>query len=333
MERDLNATRLEIVPERIPGGRNRQSISCTLILMISALRTYDLCVVGHVTRDRIEMLGGSTVMQAGGTAYYSSLTAHRLGLSTAVVTRMRNADRHELLSEMEAAGIDLKVHACRATTVFVNTFADAGRENRTQKVLSIAAPFEPENLGVDARCYLLGPLTCDEITAECVEKLGSSGARIALDIQGLVRRVVNARVEPHASADALRILKWVDVLKASRDEAFLITERDSIEEAARVLAKAGPSEVLITSGSEGSHIFYEGRLFAIPVYPPRRVVDTNGCGDTYHAAYLAHRLRGESVEKAGQFASTIAGIKTGYHGAFRQPAPKCIVSRSASSNL
>ena len=39
------------------------------------------------------------------------------------------------------------------------------------------------------------------------------------------------------------------------------------------------------------------------------VVDTTGCGDTYMAAYVSHRLKNCSIEESGNFASRIASEK------------------------
>ena len=66
--------------------------------------TFDLAIIGHLTQDRIEIAGEPPRIQPGGTAYYASLTARRLGLKTAVITKLRPADRDDLLADLEASG-------------------------------------------------------------------------------------------------------------------------------------------------------------------------------------------------------------------------------------
>lgn len=282
---------------------------------------FDLCVIGHATRDRIEIASDAPRVLPGGTVQYAGTAGSRLGLRTHVVTKMRASDRQELLSNLESLGISVCVHASPVTTEFVNIFPSAPSDVRLQKVLSVASPFQPSEITTKARAYLFGPLTRSEMDRSCIEPLASRGARVALDVQGLLRETTGTFVELGPNPAALELLAWVDVLKANAEEAYLLTGSGSIEQAARRLAAAGPSEILITSGSEGSHVFAKGRLTSIPAYPPAEVVDTTGCGDTYVAAYLARRLAGSAVEASADYASRVAGAKAGYHGALREVVP------------
>lgn len=278
---------------------------------------YDVCVIGHITRDRIEIAGSPVRVQPGGTLYYSSLTAARLGLRTVAITRIRHIDRSLLLNGLQTAGISVRAIDSLRTTEYVNSFSIHRPDERRQRVLSVAEPFYPDDINAAADVYLFGPLTHSDIRLECVERAASTGGIVAMDIQGLLRHVRDSRVEHVRSAAAIRMLRRVDILKAGRDEALLITGERTIEAAAQALAAAGPREVLVTSGGFGSHVLAGGELSSVPAYAPSKVVDTTGCGDTYLAAYVAHRLDGASPEEAGHSASRVAGAKTAYHGAFR----------------
>lgn len=285
--------------------------------VIANAMAYEFCVIGHITRDRIAISGKPVRVQPGGTVYYSGLTAARLGLQTAAITRMREADRSLLLNGMRTAGISVRAFESPCTTEYVNRFSSDKVDERTQEVHAVAAPFQPEDICVDADVYVFGPLTQSEFSLDCVEQAASSGRLIAMDVQGLIRRVHGRRVVHVKSGEALKMLRRVNILKAGCDEAMLLTGENSIESAAHALYEAGPHEVLVTSGGAGSHVLADGEFTAIPAYAPPQVVDTTGCGDTYLAAYVARRLSDDSPGDSAHFASLVAGAKTAYHGAFR----------------
>lgn len=280
---------------------------------------YDICIIGHVTRDRIQLDGSPERLQPGGTVYYSGLAAARLGLRTLAITKLCAVDRAILLNGMETAGVAVRaLDSCR-TTEFVNAVSSGDSDERRQHVLAVADPFEPCDIDANAAVYLFGPLTRNDIAPSCVERAVSGRGLVAMDVQGLLRNVRGSRVELAGSAEALHLLRHVDILKAGRQEALLLTGERTIAGAARALAAAGPREVLITSGGDGSHVYVRGTLIPIPAFAPQVVLDTTGCGDTYLAAYVSHRLRGGTPEEAGLFASRVAGAKTAYYGAFRGP--------------
>lgn len=58
-------------------------------------------------------------------------------------------------------------------------------------------------------------------------------------------------------------------------------------------------------------------LVTSPIFPPEKVVDTLGAGDTFNAATIVALSNGVSVQKAITFGCKIAGAKcgmTGYKG-------------------
>ncbi|NIR38379.1 MAG: ribokinase, partial [Actinobacteria bacterium] len=67
------------------------------------------------------------------------------------------------------------------------------------------------------------------------------------------------------------------------------------EEAARRIAELGPREVIVTLGGDGSVVLARDVLHRIEAHPPSRLVDATGCGDTFLAAYMAHRLGSDDV--------------------------------------
>ncbi|MEM6280287.1 MAG: PfkB family carbohydrate kinase, partial [Verrucomicrobiota bacterium] len=81
------------------------------------------------------------------------------------------------------------------------------------------------------------------------------------------------------------------------------------EEQLEVLASSGAPLVGITDGSEGSWFRTEGaEVFHQPAFPVENLVDTTGCGDVFHGAFLSTVLSGRSWRDCAEFASAAAAI-------------------------
>ena len=78
----------------------------------------------------------------------------------------------------------------------------------------------------------------------------------------------------------------------------------------------GVREVIITLGGGGSVIYAEGQFYETPAYPPTKLVDATGCGDTYSAGYLYARAKGMSYFESGQFAAAMCTLKLEHTGPF-----------------
>ena len=56
------------------------------------------------------------------------------------------------------------------------------------------------------------------------------------------------------------------------------------------------------------------QVYESHAYPPGKVVDTLGAGDTFNAGVIHHLSRGRSVSEALQYACKLAGTKCGMVG-------------------
>ena len=56
---------------------------------------FDVCVIGHVTRDVITIKGKTKKVAPGGTAYYTGIACRSLGLRTSVVTKVATDVREQ----------------------------------------------------------------------------------------------------------------------------------------------------------------------------------------------------------------------------------------------
>ena len=281
----------------------------------------DVCIIGHVTKDISRFCGRPGGEMPGGVVYYAGVAFQSLGLETVVVTKAAKDDAEEILGKLREIGVKTYCCASGVTTVFENDYSGNGLEFRDQKVRSIATAFDPRDLApVWAKTFHLGPLTNGEISVRFLEAVSQRGGRVFLDVQGFLRKIEEGKVRLVDWPDKREALAHVDVLKADLGEARILSGEEDPERAARKLAEFGPEEVVLTCGRKGSLILAGGRLYDIPASPPRIVADPTGCGDSYGAGYIFHRLQSDDIAAAGRFATVLATLNLECHGPFRGDA-------------
>ena len=106
-----------------------------------------------------------------------------------------------------------------------------------------------------------------------------------------------------------RLVPQADVCIVAREFAARYTGQDDPLRAGPALLAAGPWLAAITDGVRGSWVFTRDRRegFHQPSFPVE-VVDTTGCGDTYHGVFLVALSQGLQPERAAQLASAAAAL-------------------------
>lgn len=85
------------------------------------------------------------------------------------------------------------------------------------------------------------------------------------------------------------------------------TGLQALEAVAAALLQPPAALVVLTDGVRGSHVFTaDGAAFHQPAFPAQPVVDTTGCGDVYHGAFLHGWLAGNSLHECAALASKLA---------------------------
>ena len=278
---------------------------------------FDVCIIGHVTRDIIRLRRRASNEMFGGVPYYAGIALQSLGLETAVISKATKTDADEIMAKLQQIGVRTYCSATAATTVFENDYSGDGLEIRDQRVRSVASAFGPRDLGgLRAKIFHLGPLTDGEMSVGFLEAVSRRRGRVFLDVQGFLRRIEHGQVRMVDWRDKREGLDHVDILKANLAEARILSGEEDAERAARAIADLGPAEVVITLGGEGSLLLASGRVYTVPAFRPRTIVDPTGCGDSYSAGYIFCRLRSDDIEAAGRFGAALATLKLQYHGPF-----------------
>lgn len=278
---------------------------------------YDICCIGHITRDKV-VTPQSEMHMAGGTAFYFSHAINTTPAKYLLVTALGEGDLPRV-ADLRAKNIEVMALPSTHTVYFENTYT-GNLDHRTQRVLQVADPFTIEQLQpAAASIYHLGPLLAPDMSADLIRLLASKG-KVSLDVQGFLRKVDGQKVVPIDWAEKIEALPYISMLKANEYEMEVLTGQADPRTGARMLADWGVEEVIITLGSKGSVLYHNNTFYDIPAYIPRQVVDATGCGDTYMAGYLSQRIQGATLQHAGEFAAAMASLKLESSGPFTKTA-------------
>jgi len=287
-----------------------------ILAVVSSM--FDVCVIGHVVWDRNFYGNLGRKPQPGGVGYYAAMTYCRLGLRTAVVTKVAAKDDRALLRDLRSSGVEVFNLPTKSTTTFENYYSADNFDVRVQRVGSRAEVIRLTEIPeIQANTIHFGPLTPDDIELDVMVRDLSLRSTIALDAQGLVREIVDGAVVAKERVDHGHWLRFVDVLKVDTQELLIYAGSASPSNAVRGLLDRGVDELVVTKGALGSTVFRGDDSFRIDAIRPRRSVDVTGCGDTFLAAYMAKRMTSEDIEECGEFASAAASINLECSGPFK----------------
>jgi len=103
------------------------------------------------------------------------------------------------------------------------------------------------------------------------------------------------------------ILPLVDILIVARDFAERLSKSTGRKKQMDILSQWGAEIVGITDGVNGSR-FREmgGSEFSQSAFPIESIIDTTGCGDVFHGAFLSEYVRGSDTKQCARFASAAA---------------------------
>ena len=286
----------------------------------------EIICIGHITHDHI-VTPDIDLHIPGGTAWYFAWGMQALAASDPnpcspyrLITAVGEEDM-PAVEQLRKAGVRVEVLPSQATVYFENKYGH-NMNNRQQRVLSKAAPFtwdrlEPLLQGVERPYFILGSLLADDFPLDVIRHLHQIG-KVVVDVQGYLREVVGEEVRATDWPEKQEALQYVDVLKTNEYEMDVLTGETDPAKAVHKLGQWGVGEVLLTLGDLGSYIYRrkEDSTTRIEAFPPRKLVDATGCGDTYTMAYVYRRTQGASVPEAGRFAAAVASLKLEHSGPF-----------------
>jgi len=280
----------------------------------SDLQKPDYLVIGYITEDETECK-----YVPGGSVYYGSVTASRLGLKASVVTSCEG----NLAIPKDMSDSHIKVVPSKVTTRFRNEYqSKCGYSIRKQYVGNLADEIRLEDIPLRWRTVPivhLGPLM-GEIGKDVASAFPQS--LVIASIQGWTREVnLNGEVvrKYWAGND---VLAQVDIAICSKED---IQSTGDIERWASMVPL-----FIVTDGSQGATVYDAGSVSRIKAISVKEI-DPTGAGDVFTAAYLVRFSETSDPIESATFASIAAGISVSARGAQAIPDKKTIESLRGNS--
>ena len=275
---------------------------------------YDITFLGHYTKDTIVSANGTRIVD-GGAVFYGANVASRMGLRTAVVTRLSRED-FRVVEQVEKLGVRVFAKTTPKSTCLRLEYPFSNVDERVIRVTSKAGPFAPEEVKhIETRALVIGGSMRDEISLRVMKKLAHKTDSIAADAQSFVRIDREGTLVSAEWPEKQAVLAIVQVLKADAVEAELLTGSADIRVAAKILHKLGPREIVLTH--RDGVMVYDGDQFHEAGFFPKELVGRSGRGDTCIASYVASRLNASPAE-ATIWAAAVTSLKMEAEGPFRR---------------
>ena len=245
-----------------------------------------IALIGNLSRD---LLPGEPP-RAGGGPFHGARALRRLRVPARIYARAADADRASLLPSLVRLGTPTRFVSGTSTATF--SFSYDG-DVRTMQIESLGDAWQPSDLPElpSTRWVHVAPLSRHEFPTKTIAALARRH-RVLLDGQGLVRVPQTGPLRLDDDFDP-EILRHVWVLKLAEEEAEVLGDPTAL----------GVREVLLTQGSRGSTIYYDGRSEFVPAHGLD--VDPTGAGDAFSTAYIVARNAGFSPIGAAHRATAV----------------------------
>jgi len=245
--------------------------------------------------------------EGGGLAATALVAAARLGANVAWcgVLGSDEASRFSL-DELKRESVDVSRVQFQAEARPHYSVIIVERSSGSRSILACnegVMPFPVEQVNEDLirGCKVLFVDHTVVETAICAANLARS---FSIPVVADIERIVDGLDE---------LLPLVGHLIVGVDAARLLSGESDAENAARILS-AGREIAVVTDGASGCWFCENGKTVRHQAAFKVDVVDTTGCGDVFHGAYLACLARGENLEDSVRFASAVAAIKATKQG-------------------
>jgi sugar/nucleoside kinase (ribokinase family) len=267
--------------------------------------TIDLLMqVEHLPAEEEILRAEGFSVQGGGPVATAIVALARLGARTAMIDAVGDDWRGSLIhDEFAREGVSTELlwlrPGCTSATAIALVHAGTGK-----RTIVWSPGTAPE-------------LTVDEVPWTAIEQAaylhvnGRHGEACLRACQHARRHGVQVSFDGGAGRyreETRRLIPLSDVCIVAREFAARHTGEELAERAGPSLLSAGPAIVAITDGARGSWVFSkDGSRFHQPAFPVR-VVDTTGCGDCYHGAFLSGLIQGLDLPSAARLASAAAAL-------------------------
>ena len=283
--------------------------------MQNTAASYDIVFIGNYTKDTIVSPNGTRYVDGGGMNYASN-AAVRLGLKTAVVTRLSVED-DRVVQALTTSGIACHVTYTPTSTDMKLEYPTTDPDIRTLTVVNTAGSITASQVEpLQTKAAVIGSSLRGEVGTDVLRLLRDRGVFLAADMQGFVRVLAGQSLVYAPWPEMQSTLALIDVVKSDAVEAEYLTGEKDIFKAAQVYAQMGPKEIVLTH-RDGVLIYADGECFEAQFYP-ESLIGRSGRGDTCIGSYMSKRLSVSPAE-AGRWAAAVTSLKMENLGPFNRP--------------
>jgi sugar/nucleoside kinase (ribokinase family) len=279
---------------------------------------YDLVCIGNYTKDTIISPAGTRYVD-GGAVNYAAHSAARLGVKTAVVTRLAKEDER-VVKKLIDAGVDCFPVYTPHSTLMKLEYPTMDPDVRRLSVVATAGSIGSEQVEkLRANAAVIGSSLRGEVGLDVIQALKMKGILVAVDLQGFVRVLRGEQLQYEPWQEMQATLAQVDIVKSDAVEAEFLTGERDIHKAALFYASLGPKEIVLTH--QGGVLIYAEGKFSEPGFYAARLDGRSGRGDTCIGAYMAMR-RSKAPHEAGIWAAAVTSLKMEDLGPFHRTIPE-----------
>ncbi len=273
-----------------------------IMLSLTPLEPINYLIIGHLTRD-LTVSGP----RLGGTAAYSGLTAHALGLRVGIVTSW-GAE----LPLGNLRPIPIISYPADQSTTFENIYTEKGR---IQIIHTVASRLDyhliPEPWR-QAPIVHLGPVA-QEVEPSLVRHFPTS--LVGITPQGWMRSWDKEGHVHHS--------EWPEAtFTLQQAGATVVSIHDVQNDESRIEEMASASHILVvTEGPQGARVYWNGDVRHFR--PPHvEEIDSTGAGDIFAAAFFIRLYLTRDPWEAARFANQIAANSVTRIGLESVPTPQ-----------
>ncbi len=145
-----------------------------------------------------------------------------------------------------------------------------------------------------------------ETTLEAIKIAKAAGVKVSFD--------PNIRLKlwslEEAKKTILEICKQADILFPGIDESEMLLGTTDADEIFKAFHDMGIGEIALKLGKDGCMVSNGKEKEFVPGYTVEHIEDTVGAGDGFAAGYLSTRLKGFTIQEAGDYANGVGAMAT-----------------------
>ena len=263
-----------------------------------------LVEVGTVAFDAIETPFGKTDKIIGGAATYIGLAASFFLEKSGLISVIGEDFPQEYIDSLNKKGINtegLEVIEGGKSFFWSGKYHNNMNSRDTLITeLNVLENFDPKVPDSYKSCefLMLGNLS-PEVQGKVLDQLNSRPKLVALDTMNFWMDI--------ALDDLKNVLKRIDLLIINDEEARQLSGEYSLNQAAGVIMKMGPQNLIIKKGEHGALVFHEDGLFSAPAVVLDKVNDPTGAGDTFAGGIMGYLASSGDISFANLKRAVIAG--------------------------